>query len=280
MEKLWNIRMRASRGIRSQKSETRRQKQKTSEIHISGAEGLYPASDIERILRRYIERALHHSKGKPDQIILTLEEVRQKPLNISTLPLQTVSSGSPSEGRQISGNLLQALGISGKAMKIAFDVLQKGNMRGAALISAEKGRRLEHDHERGVRVSRLGIGKPAIKALSLKLTRLGINTDTVKEALVLASKVSSCYGVIAELCISDDPHYTTGYVASNQFGYVRIPRIKRNGGKIGGRVFFVREGSNIDKMIQYLERTPVLVGRIGPCKGIRPAEEFLDNSDL
>jgi 6-carboxyhexanoate--CoA ligase len=280
MEKLWNIRMRASQGIRSQKSEVRGQKQKTPEIHISGAEGLYPVSDIRRILRRYIERALHHSKGRPDQIILTVEEVRKKPLKISTLPLRTASSHSPSEGRQVSRNLLQALGISLKALNVAFSVLQKGNMRGAALISAEKGRRLEHDRARGIRVSRLGIDKPAFKALSLKLSRLGINTDTVKEALVLASKVASCSGVIAELCISDDPHYTTGYVASNKFGYVRIPCVKRSGRKIGGRVFFVQGGSNINKMIQYLERTPVLIDRIGVCKGIQPAEEILDNSDL
>lgn len=250
------------------------------EIHISGAEGLYPVSDIRRILWRYIERALHHSKGKPDQIILTVEEVRRKPLKISTLPLRTVSSRSPSEGRQVSRNLLQALGISPKALNDAFSVLQKGNMRGAALISAEKGRRLEHDLARGVRVSRLGISKPAFKALSLKLSRLGINTDTVKEALVLASKVASCSGVIAEFCISDDPHYTTGYVASNQFGYVRIPYIKQSGRKIGGRVFFVQGGSNIDKMIQYLERTPVLIDHIGACKGIWPAEEILDTSNL
>jgi 6-carboxyhexanoate--CoA ligase len=269
MEKVWNIRMRASKKAINRK-----------EIHISGAEGLYPVSDIRRILWRYIERALHHSKGKPDQIILTVEEVRQKPLNITTQPLRTVSSRSLSEGRRVSRNLLQALGISPKAIDAAFSILQKGNMRGAALISSETGRRLEHDHARGVRVSRLGIGRPAFKALSLKLSRLGINTDTVKEALILASKVASCAGVIAELCISDDPHYTTGYVASTQFGYVRIPHVKQRGRKAGGRVFFVREGSDIDKMIQYLEKTPVLVARIASCKGTQSSEEILDNSDL
>jgi 6-carboxyhexanoate--CoA ligase len=86
--------------------------------------------------------------------------------------------------------------------------------------------------------------------------------------------------VIAELCISDDPHYTTGYIASNQFGYVRIPCIKQSGRKIGGRVFFIQEGSDIDKMIWYLERTPVIIDRIGTYKGIQPAEEILDNSYL
>jgi len=260
--------------------EVRGEKQRTSEIHISGAEGLYTVSEMQRILREYIERALHHPKGKPDTILLTLEEVRQEPLTISTLPLSTVISDSPSEAKKISGNMLRALRISEKALKTAFAVLQKGNMRGAALISADKGMRLEHDRRRGVRVSRLGIAKPALRILSPRLARLGINTDTVKEALTLASKVASCSGVRAELCISDDPQYTTGYVASNLFGYVRIPTLKRSGRKIGGRVFFIREGSDIDRIIQYLERTPVLVDRIGPCKGIQRAEEILDSHHL
>ncbi|MDQ7787960.1 MAG: 6-carboxyhexanoate--CoA ligase [Thermodesulfovibrionales bacterium] len=273
MEKLWNIRMRASQ-------EGRGEKQKTSEIHISGAEGLYTLSEMQRMLRGYIERALHHPKGKPDTITLTLEKVRQEPLTISTLPLSTVISDSLSEARKISGNMLRALGISKKALRSAFAVLQKGNMRGAALISAEKGMRLEHDRRRGVRVSRLGIAKPALRILSSRLARLGINIDTVKEALILASKVASSSRVIAELCISDDPHYTTGYVASSRFGYMRIPGMKQKGRKIGGRVFFVQEGSDIDPIIQYLERTPVMVDHIGPCKGIQQAEEILDSHNL
>jgi len=280
MEKLWNIRMRASQKGSRQQATGRGEKQRTSEIHISGAEGLYTVSEMQRILRGYIERALHHPKGKPDAIILTLEEVKQKPRTISTLPLSTVISDSPSEARKISGKMLRALGISEKALKTAFAVLQKGNMRGAALISADKGMRLEHDRRRGVRVSRLGIAKPALRILSSRLARLGINTDTVKEALTLASKVASCSGVTAELCISDDPHYTTGYVASNLFGYVRIPAIKRRGGGTGGRVFFIRESSDIEKIIQYLERTPVLVDHIGPWKGIQQAEEILDSHNL
>ena len=32
-------------------------------------------------------------------------------------------------------------------------------------------------------------------------------------------------GVVAELCWSDDPDYTTGYVAGKNIGYVRIKPI-------------------------------------------------------
>jgi 6-carboxyhexanoate--CoA ligase len=66
--------------------------------------------------------------------------------------------------------------------------------------------------------------------------------------------------VLAELCISDDPNYTTGYVASRRFGYVRIPCIKRKGSPCGGRVFFIQEEADVKKIVEYLERTPVVMG--------------------
>ena len=61
----------------------------------------------------------------------------------------------------------------------------------------------------------------------------GLNNTTVKEAIILASKVAACRQVTAELCISDDPGYTTGYISSKKYGYVRIPHIKKKGEKNG-----------------------------------------------
>ncbi|MEW6585956.1 MAG: 6-carboxyhexanoate--CoA ligase [Nitrospirota bacterium] len=274
MKRFWSIRMRASKRIQNSKFKI----QNSGEIHISGAEGLYEDSDIQRIIRSYIDRALSHPKGKPSVIRLAVEEVSQKPVEISTLDVSTVYSGTPSSGRKISARLLHAVGVSEEAISNAFEIIQKGRMRGAAILTSERGRRLELDTARGVRVSRLGISKKGSRALSMKLSRHGINTDTVKEALILASKVSHCEGTVAELCISDDPNYTTGYVASRVFGYVRIPNFKRAGSKIGGRVFFVKEGINIDNMNRYLEKVPVLVESAGSCRGIRSADEILDSS--
>ena len=76
----------------------------------------------------------------------------------------------------------------------------------------------------------------------------------MKEALVLASKAASWPDVIAEACISDDPDYTTGYIASKEFGYLRIPNIKREKKMHGGRVFFIREAADIAGLIVYLEK--------------------------
>ena len=126
-------------------------------------------------------------------------------------------------------------------------------------------------------MSRLGITKKASRSLSSGLARRGINTDTVKEALVLASKVASCEGITAELCISDDPDYTTGYVASGRLGYVRIPHIKRIRSRDGGRVFFVREGFGMDEAREYLERFPVLVGKAAFCGGVLSIDEFFNS---
>ncbi len=88
---------------------------------------------------------------------------------------------------------------------------------------------------------------------------LGDN-EHMREALVLASKVQSAEGIVGELCWSDDPDYTVGYVACNGI-YHRIPKMKELGSHIGGRVFFVRSEIDRESVIEYLEKAPVLVQR-------------------
>ncbi len=230
------------------------------EIHISGAEGLYGFSEVDKIAKDYFTRAMEHPKGIPDRIVITIENVKQKPLVIPLLPISTVRCGLPDEAAALICGLLSAAGVSRSAIRKGMKVVAKKTaMHGAALISVESAIRMEPDRQRGIRVSRLGIEKNSETRLSRRLARKGINTLTVKEAIILASKVASCRDVIAELCISDDPDYTTGYVASKGLGYVRIPNIKEKGSPCGGRVFFVREGAEIEKIISYLEKRPVIV---------------------
>ena len=59
--------------------------------------------------------------------------------------------------------------------------------------------------------------------------------------------------------MSDDPDYTTGYVAAPSVGYLRIPNMKLMGSSHGGRVFFLKPGADVEKMIEYLERKAVLM---------------------
>jgi 6-carboxyhexanoate--CoA ligase len=272
MKDLWSIRMRASK-----KLVTRHLSLVTpKEIHISGAEGIYRKPEIHKIVKQYIERALNHPRGKADKIVITIEEIREKPKTIPALPLVTVENSSPMEGKKIARKLLQSERISKVAVDRAFELIKKDGMRGAAIITAEKGKRLEPDTERGIRVSKLGITNLALKGLSTRLSKKGINNETVKEALILASKVLSCDYVVAELCVSDDPNYTNGYVASKDLGYIRIPHIKRNGSKSGGRAFFVKEGTDIRDIIEYLERRPVIIGKVSLCRGIVSFDEILN----
>ena len=232
---------------------------KGHEVHISGAEGLYGVSEIDRVIRNYFLRAVKHPRGKPDKVVITVEKIRQKPVMIPLLSVSTARSDLPDEAQGIIYSLLFGSGISKKAIQNGVRVVRrKAVMRGAALILAESGIRVEPDKERGVRLSRLGIQRDVEKRLSRRLAKEGINTVTVKEALMLASKAASCKGIVAELCVSDDPDYTIGYVVSKRFGYVRIPHIKQKGSLSGGRVFFIEERADVNKIIRYLEETPVI----------------------
>jgi 6-carboxyhexanoate--CoA ligase len=231
-----------------------------TEIHISGAEGIYEEPDISKICSELIRRALFHQRGRPDRIVLTVEEIKESPLKISLLPIRTLECISPEAAWEVIVQHMMEHGVSVQALKTAFNVLKsEKTMRGAALITVKTGRRRETDRERGIRVSRLGMDKTSEKRLARKLSALHINNPTVKEAFILASKVASCKDVVAEVCISDDPNYTTGYIASRTIGYLRIPNIKKPGELHGGRIFFVRENFGKQKVIDYLERKPVLL---------------------
>ena len=77
--------------------------------------------------------------------------------------------------------------------------------------------------------------------------------------MVLAAKVAAAPGMVAELCWSDDPEYTTGYVASPRHGYVRIPCLKEKNSSNGGRAFFVSPDADLEALQHFLEEQPVLV---------------------
>jgi 6-carboxyhexanoate--CoA ligase len=138
-----------------------------------------------------------------------------------------------------------------------------------------EGVRLEPDLLRGVRVTRMGITKEASTDLSAKLGKIGINNNTVKEALILVSKVHRHPMIIGELCISDNPGYTTGYVATRAHGYIRLPRIKKKGIPYGGRAFFIT-GGEVKGLIKYLQTTPVLINKIEPCRGIVTLKDIIE----
>ncbi len=258
-KKYYSLRMRAAR----------------NREHISGAEGIYDKDEISSLVKEYTQRAIVHDKGRADEIRLTLEELRGAPKKISSLPLCTIHTRNADAAKRAALKVLSSVGITERAIEEAYKSLSLGlTMRGAMLMDIE-GVRLEPDLLRGVRVSRMGMTKKAASDLSRKLGRLGLNNDTVKEALVLASKVHRYRMVLGELCISDDPNYTTGYIATRAHGYIRLPRIKKRGIPYGGRAFFIT-GGEVKDLIRYLQGTPVLINEIRPCRGNIPLKEILE----
>ena len=251
------------------------------EVHISGAEGLYPKVQIRAIVQEYITRAWKHPKGKPDSIVITIDKMQQKPRPVTALPVTTLQCNSARQASSLVRKMLSASGISADAINSAFTLVRrKDAMRGAALVMAPSGRRVDPDRRRGIRASRLGIGKTAERQLSAALKKQAIDTQTVREAIILASKVASCAGVVAELCISDDPDYTTGYVASKTLGYVRVPHIKKTGNRCGGRVFFLSDAACLSSVLSYLEKTPVIIARVSECIGARSIDEIIDRHNM
>ena len=242
MAELYSVRMRAAQGGPHEKGGH----------HISGAERIVKLEEVGTIAQSLADRALHHSKGTADFINITVDLIPPEKITyIDCLKVEEHKTSSISESHQLATDLLQGPNISETAVQKAISLL-KGldkSMRGAMLVDAITGARLDTG-DRGVRVSHMD---------SFDSHALGDN-EHMREALVLASKVQSADGIVGELCWSDDPDYTVGYVACNGV-YHRIPNMKELGSNIGGRVFFVRSNIDSESVIEYLERAPVLVQR-------------------
>ena len=242
MAELYSVRMRAAQGGPHEKGGH----------HISGAERIVKLEEVGAIAQSLADRALHHSKGTADFINITVDLIPPEKIRyIDCLKVEEHKTGSISESHQLVTDLLQGPNISEEAVHKAISLLKSldKSMRGAMLVDAITGERLDIGN-RGVRVSHMD---------SFDSYALGDN-EHMREALVLASKVQSADGIVGELCWSDDPDYTVGYVACNGV-YHRIPNMKEFGSDIGGRIFFVRSDIDSESVIEYLERAPVLVQR-------------------
>ena len=242
MAELYSVRMRATQGGPHEKGGH----------HISGAERIVKLEEVGAIAQSLADRALHHSKGTADFINITIDLIPPEKIRyIDCLKVEEHKTSSISESHQLATELLQGPNISETAVLKAISLLKSldKSLRGAMLVDTITGERLDTG-DRGVRVSHMD---------SFDSESLGDN-EHMREALVLASKVQSAEGIMGELCWSDDPDYTVGYVACNGI-YHRIPNMKELGSHIGGRVFFVRSEIDRESVIAYLEKAPVLVQR-------------------
>jgi 6-carboxyhexanoate--CoA ligase len=243
--------------------------------HISGAEGIYSEERINDIVSNYMQRAFDHSKGCPNSLSIRVSRLNGDPIYSSLLNMMTLGNESVRGAQNLIWELLCSLGTSQQSIRQAMHIVYGDNvMRGASIIKLSSPERMEPDKGRGIRVTGIGITEEAHAELSRELAKFNLDTGIVREAVILASKVA-CHGdIVAELCISDNPDYTTGYVASSALGYIRIPNIKEMGSDAGGRVFFVRPDAHIHNLIEYLEKTPVMIDNISEIKGEVSQSEF------
>ena len=235
--------------------------------HLSGAERLVPAGAVDSVSTELLARAMRSSPGA---VNLKVEESRFEQIVFGAIP--DITMMPQIEYKQARVQAVTALIESGVTEKsaltavaaIAAGASSKGSaMRGAMLIDARTGERLESDRDRGVRATHLDLTPDASVSLSGLLQEHGLQHLRVREALVLAAKVIAAPAVVAELCWSDADDYTAGYVASMQTGYRRFPELKPAGDRRGGRAFFVRSGAELSPIIEFLEQTPFLVNRHG-----------------
>ncbi|AMV72755.1 6-carboxyhexanoate--CoA ligase [Desulfuromonas carbonis] len=239
--------------------------------HISGAERIVPAEELARAGRDLLQRALDHTRGAADELRLSAEALDPAKIRYGRLPqVRTLPVADYQAGRRLAVDLLIKAGVSRLAVDQALAALVAGpapggvSMRGAMLVDADSGARLEADPARGVRASRMDLTRSADRMLRRRLARVGLNNPHVREALVLAAKVLAAPGIVAELCWSDDPDYPAGYVATAVDGYLRLPHLKPLGEERGGRAFFWRSGTaSLEETVTFLERQVLLIDQVG-----------------
>ncbi len=249
MNELYSLRMRAAQGGAHEQGGR----------HISGAEAILPETELKGAALAMLERALGHSRGKADFLQIVVERVpTQEVQSAPLLPVYTQANSDIEQGRRLAIKALLRMGVAKEAALSGLNMLDglSDSMRGAMLVCAKTGCRLDESGERGIRVSRIGSAEPV--AFADWLAKHAMHGDHLREALLLASKVAAAPDVVAELCWSDDPEYTTGYVAAKN-GYVRLPHLKALGSFVGGRIFFVRPDVDLKALRRYLEETAVLV---------------------
>lgn len=223
------------------------------EQHISGAERIVSREAVEAVCSAMARRALTHSKGDPDFINIKIEKVCEKDIQIlKALPVTRVDVDSWQQGLSKAFELIdQAAELKDFRKKIPELLRETFPMRGAMLYDIATGERLEPDRNRGVRATYMD---------ALRSSDVDSQKNHFNEAIVLATKVANAPGMVAELCISDDPEYVTGYVASKELGYVRIMKMKEMGDENGGRIFlFDSRKAKAEECIEYLQKKKVLV---------------------
>ncbi|WP_338752726.1 6-carboxyhexanoate--CoA ligase [Bacillus sp. FJAT-52991] len=247
-ERLYSVRMRAAKGGPHEQGGK----------HISGGEMLSTYENMRQAVNHLLDKALTHSKGNPDFVQIQFDAIDEPIKQIDPLLIRKNEVESVEAGQALVRELLEQAGIKREVIDKAYKQLaEHSDMRGAILVDVHSGERIDDRREKGVRVSRMDWWNANFEQWANHFNEPSYSR--VKEALVLATKVSAHPATIAELCWSDDPEYITGYVASKALGYQRISHLKEYGDEQGCRLFFVDGSNDMDDYIFFLEKQPVFI---------------------
>jgi len=227
--------------------------------HISGAERIVKKEQIPQVVKNLLERQNHREF---DFSNVKIELLDKEPLIVEkSLSIKTLKFDNYKQAYEAAVKILHSeTGISLDVIKKYTSLLYKGaspegeNLRGAMIVD-EEGCRLEVDSFRGVRTVLVDFENR--EKVEKKLLEEGYTARTV-DALALATKNLLYEDILAEFCISDDSDYTTGYIAVKD-RYIRFSPLKPEGLDKGGRVYFVKKGTDIKKLYHYLQSIPVLI---------------------
>ncbi|RKL64871.1 6-carboxyhexanoate--CoA ligase [Salipaludibacillus neizhouensis] len=247
-EEYYSVRMRAAKNTVLKKGGK----------HISGGEVLSTYSNIKQSVNALLEKALTHSRGKPDFMQIQFESINEsiklvKPLRVETNEVETVENG-----KTLARAMLEKSGVPKRIIDKAYkQIPEYSSIRGAILFDIHSGERIDNNSEKGVRVSRIDWLNANFEKWTDENNQP--KSSRVKEALAIATKVCDHPSTIAELCWSDDPDYVTGYVANKKLGYQRITRLKEYGDEQGCRIFFVDGVRDLPTYINFLEKKPIFI---------------------
>ena len=227
--------------------------------HVSGAERITSYEKIKTVINQLYDRLSHKDF---DSINIKIDLLKEKPIMVEkTLPVVDMTFKNRLDANKTAIQIIQKqTGLTEEKIKQLIDLIHSGaspdreNMRGAMIVDQE-GNRLEKDHFRGVRTSHIDYldREKVVK----KLIKKGF-TERTADALALTTKNMLCPDILAEYCISDEPDYLTGYVSTKE-AYYRLTPLKEKGNEKGGRIYFVKNGADIDKIYRFLQEKPVLI---------------------
>ena len=251
-KQLYSLKMRASAHVDG------------AEQHISGAERILPKEQLPEFAKALVSRGLNHAKGDADFLNVKIEAIPAGDIiHVDALPVETVTVETFQDGLREVERFLRENGIP-HIPQIMRKLDETSAMRGAMLLDIHTLQRLEPNLERGVRATCMDCERSS-------KTVADDAKNHYAEAIVLATKVMNCPGVVGEICISDDPDYVTGYVSSPKTGYRRITKMKPLGSEAGGRIFlFDSNAASPEEAIRYLEKQCVIVHGVQPLPESRP----------